>query len=90
MNRFDKLVTNNTQYSSKSFVLVLAAMLVCVIVIGFMGLLYIDMLNPNLKIESNMTEMAAIVTAIVAALGYLYYSKVKSEKQNCNGNNSTV
>lgn len=81
MNRFDELIKNDTGYSTKSFVLILAAVLVFVIVIGFMGLLYIDMLNTGKRIESDMLGMASIVSAIAGALGYLYYNKVKGERR---------
>lgn len=81
MERLDKLITNDTGYSTKSFVLILGAISVFLTNISFIVLLFVDLFNPGYRIESNMLEMGAVIGALDVLLGWLYISKVKSEKK---------
>lgn len=84
MNRFDKLVTNDTGYSSKSFTLVVSAILVVLIVVNVLGILWYDLTVKGAKIESDMYALGGLVSAVSAVLGYLYYQKVRSERSQNN------
>jgi hypothetical protein len=82
MKRIDNLIKNDTGYSSKNFALLLGIITVFVVSIGFMALLFIDMLCPDKSIKTDMYAMAALIGAIDVLVGWLFYQKVKSEKNH--------
>jgi len=85
MGRIDKLITNNSGYSSKNFALIWGVLTVIFVCISFMGILYIDLLTKH-KIESDLIGLATLVGAfqaiISAMVGWFFYEKVKSEQKN--------
>lgn len=84
MNRLDKLITNNTGYSSKNAVLIVSVFLVAVSVLSFIALLFIDIFHVHLSISTDMFGLAAVIAAIEALIVSLYYFKVKSERNEKN------
>ena len=78
---FDKLITNNNGYSSKSFTLVVGVILVCFIVIINYVIILIDLYNPLLTISINLVELNAIIGGLGILVGYLFKKKVDSEKK---------
>ena len=52
-------------------------------------MLFIDLTHPGYQIQSDMTAMAGIITALGGLIGYLFNRKVKSEQyENRNPNQS--
>lgn len=79
MKRFDKLITNNSGYSMKNFILLLGGLLAFLSIIGFIALLYFDFFYPNNTLSINLLTYAGVITAIEGILGLLFFLKVKSE-----------
>ena len=73
------LVTNNTGVSSKTFTLVMSVMLVFFIIINFLALLWVDLLIPEYKIETDLIGLAGMITPLGALLGWMYREKRKSD-----------
>ena len=79
INRFDSLITNNTGYSSKSFTLVLATILILLISLNILAMMWVDLLIPEAKIDTDLYALAGLIGALGGLLGYLYHQKVRSE-----------
>ena len=84
MPYWKQLFTNNTGKSSKTFALVYFAIVGGIAIICFPVMLFIDLFNPNLKIESDLYGIAAVITAIATLIGVVFLGKVKGEKSERN------
>jgi len=76
---FGSLIKSNTGVSSKSFVLVISALLGSLFILEIMFILIVDLFT-DLTIDSDLMGLTAVIGAIGSFIGAVFYFKVKSEK----------
>ncbi|MFK5855232.1 MAG: hypothetical protein QM503_03810 [Bacteroidota bacterium] len=80
-----KLTTKNTGVSSRTFALIVVIILGVLIILSFMVILFVDLFT-DLKIDTDMFGLAAIITAVGGLIGVVFWGKVKGDNNTNNEN----